>query len=100
MKPESNSQLSQSIGRAPEHILSVRCKQAALAGKVIVLLVFLFVGGNAADVMACPNCKASIAGSNGMAVGFAWSIVMMIAVPFSILTAWAVAIRRHLKRFR
>ncbi|MDG2013871.1 MAG: hypothetical protein P8J33_10215 [Pirellulaceae bacterium] len=50
---------------------------------------------------ACPNCKSSVAhDSNGMALGFAWSIAFMLAVPVTIVSAWALAIRKYLQQIR
>ncbi|MCP4080034.1 MAG: hypothetical protein GY819_16110 [Planctomycetaceae bacterium] len=50
---------------------------------------------------ACPNCKSSVAhDSNGMALGFAWSIAFMLAVPVTIVSAWAIAIRKYLQQLR
>jgi len=68
------------------------------------LLIFLICAGLFAApgvLEACPNCKSSVAhDSNGMALGFAWSIGFMLAVPTTIVSAWIIAIRklfRHLE---
>ena len=45
---------------------------------------------------ACPTCKNDLHRS-GMEVGFAISILFMIAVPFCIFTAWTIAILRMTK---
>ncbi|MCP4082472.1 MAG: hypothetical protein GY743_19735, partial [Planctomycetaceae bacterium] len=45
--------------------------------------------------------KSSVAhDSNGMALGFAWSIAFMLAVPVTIVSAWAIAIRKYLQQLR
>ena len=44
-------------------------------------------------VEACPTCKNDLHRS-GMEVGFAISILFMIAVPFCIFAAWTIAIVR------
>lgn len=65
----------------------------------IQFVVFLAVLCLATSVDACPNCKNSVAqDSNAMAIGFAWSIALMLAVPLTIVSAWAIAIRRYCRR--
>lgn len=65
------------------------------------LLAFLMVACVATAVYACPNCKSSVArDGQGMSLGFAWSILLMLMAPMGIISAWAIAIRRHLRRFQ
>ena len=65
-----------------------------------VLLILIFAGLFTAPSIleACPNCKSSVAhNGNGMALGFAWSIGFMLAVPTTIISAWIIALRKHLR---
>lgn len=66
-----------------------------------VALLSVLVGCSlmTADVAwACPNCKDTLAEHGGrLQYGYALSIALMIAAPFSILGGWAVAIYRLLK---
>ena len=52
--------------------------------------------------MACPNCKeaVSLQGSEvaNAAVGYNWSVVFMLAVPFSMMGTGAFMVRRAVKR--
>lgn len=48
-----------------------------------------------ADLLACPNCKTAIAeNGGGLATGYAWSIVILLAVPAALIGAWLVAFWR------
>ena len=61
----------------------------------IIVIAILLVGLNcvAADsVHACPTCKDSL--HNGVAVGYAISILFMMGMPFVILSFWVVTIVR------
>ncbi len=43
-------------------------------------------------VMACPNCKNAVDQSHsGMAQGFGISIVLMLMIPLTLVTCWAIA---------
>jgi hypothetical protein len=63
------------------------------------LLVFLGLTG---DVLACPNCKEAVASQDGdamrLANGYSWSIILMIAMPFSLLGTGVLMIARAVKR--
>jgi len=52
--------------------------------------------------MACPNCKeaVSLQGSEvaNAASGYNWSVVFMLAVPFSMMGTGAFMVRRAVKR--
>ncbi len=64
---------------------------------LLASLTFLVLLVGIAD--ACPNCKSSIAsGSAGLAVGYAWSIGVLLAAPATILAGWVVALVRHARR--
>ena len=58
---------------------------------LIVILGLLLFGVLPADLLACPTCKDGIAGNDpahtGMVRGYFWSIVFMMSMPFTILTA-------------
>jgi hypothetical protein len=50
-----------------------------------------------APLSACPSCKGSLH-ENGVATGYAISIVFMMAMPFLISAFWAVMIYRMRKQ--
>ncbi len=59
----------------------------------------------AADVaLACPNCKDSIAHSDptasGLMQGYFWSILFMLSMPFTLLTAMCVYFYLLVRRAR
>ena len=54
------------------------------------LLFSLFCPTN---LLACPSCKEHLA-ANGLDTGYAISILIMILVPITIVTTWAVLILR------
>ena len=60
-------------------------------------LNFIFVLVNmamfAAPLSACPSCKGSLH-ENGVATGYAISILFMMAMPFVIMSFWIVTIIR------
>ena len=64
-------------------------------------LNFIFVLVNmamfAAPLSACPSCKGSLH-ENGVATGYAISILFMMAMPFLIMAFWAVMIYRMRKQ--
>ena len=53
---------------------------------------------------ACPNCKEAVANQPGgtdaarLADGYSWSILLMMAMPFSLLGTGAVAVTRAVRR--
>jgi hypothetical protein len=52
---------------------------------------------------ACPNCKEAVANQEGsdarrLADGYSYSILMMIAMPFTLLGTGALLIAREVKR--
>jgi hypothetical protein len=51
---------------------------------------------------ACPNCKEAVSASEGqvasMSSGYNWSVLFMLAVPFSMLGTGAFMVRRAVKR--
>jgi hypothetical protein len=52
--------------------------------------------------LACPNCKeaVSLQGSEvtNVASGYNWSVVFMLAIPFSMMGTGAFMVRRAVKR--
>ena len=56
----------------------------------------------AADATACPGCKEAVANQSGDALrlkdGYYWSIIIMIAMPFSMLGTGAFFVTRAIKR--
>lgn len=60
----------------------------------------MFQGSNTA--WACPNCKDAVSLGSGEAAnlssGYNWSVLFMIAVPFSMMGTGALALRRAAKR--
>lgn len=73
-------------------------RTAALVTLLAVLAVVLLP----AVAAACPNCKDANSdapgGSAGLARGFYWSILLMIAAPFSLVGAVGVLIIRSRRR--
>jgi len=63
------------------------------------LMALMFIAScYAGDVAACPTCKDSIAAHGaGIARGFYWSILFMLGMPVSILSAWVLYIVRVLR---
>jgi hypothetical protein len=77
----------------------IRIRRAA------VLLIALTLSAIAQPVgiaRACPNCKEAVSLQSGeasnVASGYNWSVLFMIAVPFSMMGTGALAIRRAVKR--
>ncbi|WP_337177722.1 hypothetical protein [Paludisphaera sp.] len=67
------------------------------------LVVALAIGlALAPAASACPSCKEAVASQPSDAAllsrGFAWSIVLMLAVPTALATAGGLAVRRAVKR--
>ena len=51
------------------------------------------------DVMACPTCKAAVAnGHDGVGLGYYWSILFMISMPFLLFGGWALFIYRAFRQ--
>jgi hypothetical protein len=81
---------------------------------MLPLLTTLFVGSlllPAADLSACPNCKAAVpdvpltqstdggtAVTPDIATGYFWSILFMIAVPFTLAATMGTALYVTLRR--
>ncbi len=66
-------------------------------------LAILWMLGLAAEASACPNCKEAVANQGGaeaqrLADGYSYSILMMIAMPFTLLGTGAFLVARAVKR--
>ena len=61
----------------------------------------LILAATAASATACPNCKEAVSLDAGevanMSSGYNWSVVFMLAVPFSMLGTGAFLVRRAVK---
>lgn len=76
----------------------MRITKAMRPALVVALLLLA-----AADAPACPGCKEALANESGADAagvrdGYFWSILMMIAAPFGLLSAGGVAVARAVKR--
>ena len=67
---------------------------------IVVALAVMLQGGSGA--WACPNCKEAVSLQSdeaaGLSNGYNWSVMFMIAVPFSMVGTGAFAIHRAAKR--
>jgi hypothetical protein len=67
---------------------------------IAVALLVMLQGGRIAS--ACPNCKEAVSLQSGeaasLANGYNWSVMFMIAVPFSMVGTGAFVIHRAVKR--
>ena len=73
----------------------MRIKSFGIAAAVLTLAL-------AGDVAACPNCKEAVANQGGdaarLANGYSWSILLMMAMPFTLLGTGTYAVTRAMKR--
>ena len=58
----------------------------------IILLALILTGTFCDSAMACPDCKSAL--HSGLALGYAISILFMMAMPFVMFAFWVVAILR------
>ncbi len=58
----------------------------------ILILALIFAGTTCDVATACPDCKGALHGE--LALGYAISILFMMAMPFLIFTFWVVTILR------
>ena len=67
-----------------------------------IVLAILLGASAVGEVLACPNCKEAVNSSqdevSSAAMGYNWSIALMLAVPFSMLGTGMLVIRRAVKR--
>jgi len=64
---------------------------------ITLLQSVIFIAMFCSNAMACPTCKDSLH-SNGVAMGYAISILFMMGMPFLIVAFWAVLIYRLRKQ--
>ena len=66
------------------------------------LLTLVLVLGVATTVTACPNCKEAVSAQPsemaGMARGYNWSVMVMLAVPFTLLGTGTLMVVRAAKQ--
>jgi hypothetical protein len=64
-----------------------------------MMIVILGLSGTAD---ACPNCKEAVSAQPsevaGMAQGYNWSVLFMLAVPFTMFSAGTLMVMRAVKR--
>jgi hypothetical protein len=64
-------------------------------------LAFLVLDQSAKEASACPNCKEAVSLDAGevsnVASGYNWSVVFMLAIPFSMLGTGAFMVRRAVR---
>jgi len=76
-----------------------RMTGTALLGTVLAVLI---LAQSASKAVACPNCKEAVSASTSevasMSHGYNWSVLFMLAVPFSLVGTGAVMIRRAAQR--
>jgi hypothetical protein len=73
--------------------------RTGLLGTALALLVAAHTPGAA---MACPNCKEAVSASTSemasTSSGYNWSVLFMLAVPFSLFGTGAFMIRRAARK--
>jgi len=69
---------------------------------LIMFLSLILVLGLAGSSTACPNCKEAVSAQPsemaGMARGYNWSVLLMLAVPFTLLGTGTLMVMRAAKR--
>jgi hypothetical protein len=69
---------------------------------VHLLLSVVFVLGLTAATTACPNCKEAVSAqpseAAGMAQGYNWSVLVMLAVPFTLAGTGTLMVVRAARR--
>ena len=68
--------------------------------KLLSLFVFVCTLSLCLTATACPTCKDSMVYSNqnGIQLGYYWSILFMMAMPFSILGGWVFYVWRVVRQ--
>ncbi len=70
--------------------------------RMLPFLALLIVVALAGEALGCPNCKEAVANQDGdamrLANGYSWSIILMIAMPFTLLGTGILMIARAVKR--
>ena len=69
---------------------------------LLVLLSVILVLGFTAAAMACPNCKEAVSAQPddvaNMAQGYNWSVLVMLAVPFTLAGTGTLMVVRAARR--
>jgi hypothetical protein len=67
-----------------------------------MILVLVPVSGMTRSATACPNCKEAVSAQPsevaGMAQGYNWSVLLMLAVPFTLLSTGTLMVVRAARR--
>jgi hypothetical protein len=70
--------------------------------RLIPGLTLTLVFGLAAPANSCPNCKEAVSAQPsevaGMAQGYNWSVLLMLAVPFTLLGTGTLMVVRAARR--
>jgi hypothetical protein len=69
---------------------------------LLVFLAVVCVLGLTPATMACPNCKEAVSAQPseqaGMAQGYNWSVLVMLAVPFTLASTGTLMVVRAARR--
>jgi hypothetical protein len=69
---------------------------------LVLAMAFLVLDQVANQAPACPNCKEAVSLDAGevsnLSSGYNWSVLFMLAVPFSIFGTGAFMVRRAVKQ--
>ena len=75
-----------------------RSRKLLLGAALLILIASCGVG----QALACPNCKEAVSSSQGevatASMGYNWSVMFMLCVPFSMLGTGMFVVRRAVKR--
>ena len=78
----------------------MRSLNAALRQLVPVLLIVAVVAG--AEALGCPNCKDAVNTSDpdglNLARGYFYSILLMLAMPFTLIGSFSCYVWREMRR--
>jgi hypothetical protein len=77
-------------------------RRTVATGLLAVALAALVVAHCPREALACPNCKEAVSASTSemanTSSGYNWSVLFMLAVPFSLFGTGAFMIRRAARR--
>jgi len=77
-------------------------KRAMTKTLLFLALAILILPQCASPAVGCPNCKEAVSASDSEAAstssGYNWSVLFMLAVPFSLFGTGALLVRRAAKR--
>jgi hypothetical protein len=69
---------------------------------LVMVLSVLALGESANEATACPNCKEAVSLDAGevsnLSSGYNWSVLFMLAVPFSMMGTGAFMVRRAVRQ--